>query len=146
MQFTARSLIKHTVCLFALLSFFGAHMASAEKSKESEAAELAGQIHASIASIIAQAEDPSAQLDALHEKSATVALSELKRLAEDVDVLESLLINGKSLDQTLQHYRGIAYRGKNVEFFAEGIEIKESIRELARATDELMDRLDLIYK
>lgn len=146
MQFSARNLIKHIFSLVALLFFFGAQSVTAETSQERKAGELAGKIHASLASIIAQAEDASAQSDAIHEKSAVVALAELKRLAEDVDVLESLLISGKSLDQTLQHYRGIAFRRKNVRFFAEGIEIKESISEQARATGELMDELDKIYK
>ncbi|MEJ2177097.1 MAG: hypothetical protein P8Y12_03925, partial [Gammaproteobacteria bacterium] len=119
--------------------------AIAQDQNAQTAGKLAGQISASLMQIIKQAEDRASQTDAMHEKSATVAISELKRLAEDIYILERLLRNGKSLDQTLPHYESIAFRRKNVRFFAEGIEIKESIRKNARATGELLDQLDRIY-
>lgn len=120
--------------------------AIAQDQNVQKAGNLASQISESLIQIIEQAEDPALQTDAMHEKSATVALSELKQLAEDIDVLERLLTNGKSLDQTLPHYKSIAFHRKNVRFFAEGIEIKESIRKNAQSTGELLDQLDRIYK
>lgn len=138
--------IVRSVVIAALVLGTFVSTAIAQDQNAQKAANLAGQISESLFQIIKQAEDPAFQTDAMHEKSATVAVLELKQLAGDIDILERLLTNGKSLDQTLPHYKSIAYRRKNVRFFAEGIEIKDSIRENARATGELLDQLDQIYK
>lgn len=94
--------------------------AIAQDQNAQTAGKLAGQISASLMQIIKRAEDPASQTDAVHEKSATVALSELRRLAEDIDILERLLRNGKSLDQTLPHYESIAFRRKECQVFRRG--------------------------
>lgn len=118
----------------------------AEQPSPQQAAMLTTEIVAGLNKIIEQAEDPATQSDAIYEKSAIVSLSEIKQLREDCEKLEAMLISGKSLMQTRPLYRSVSNRRKNIGFFAEGIEIQESIRDQAKITGELMDKLNLLYE
>lgn len=120
--------------------------AYAEDPSPKQAAALTEKIADGLTGLIDEVEDPTTQSDAVHEKSAIVAISELKQLAKDVTRLNAMLSGGNSLMQTRPIYRKIADRRSNIEFFATGIEIKDSIRDQAKATVELMDQLDTLYE
>jgi len=120
--------------------------AYAEEASPQQAAMLTEKIADGLTGLIDQVEDPATQSDAVHEKSAIVAISELKQLAKDVTKLNSMLSGGKSLMQTRPLYQKIADRGSNIDFFAAGIEIRDSIRDQAKATAGLMDQLDTLYE
>ncbi|MGB5707973.1 MAG: hypothetical protein WBM41_14230 [Arenicellales bacterium] len=132
--------------MFAAACGFFTNATYAEQPSPQQAAMLSTKIVAGLKNIIEQAEDPAAQSDAIYEKSAIVALSEIKQLRQDCEKLEAMLTSGKSLMQTRPLYRSISDRRKNIRFFAEGIEIRDSIRDQAKTTGGLMDELNLLYE
>lgn len=140
--------LKHRIAcaLFVAACGFFINTTYAEQPSPQQAAMLTTEIIAGLNTIIEQAEDPAAQSDAIYEKSAIVSISELKQLREDCEKLEAMLTSGKSLMQTRPLYRSVANRRKNIGFFADGIEIRDSIREQAKTTGELMDELNLLYE
>jgi uncharacterized protein with von Willebrand factor type A (vWA) domain len=132
--------------MFAAACGFFTNATYAEQPSLQQAAMLSTKIVAGLKNIIEQAENPAAQSDAIYEKSAIVALSEIKQLRQDCEKLEAMLTSGKSLMQTRPLYRSISDRRKNIRFFAEGIEIRNSIRDQAKTTGDLMDELNLLYE
>lgn len=108
--------------------------------------ELVEEIAQSLEGIVDQVEAPSTQTHAIDERRASVSLSELKHLIEDVRRLGSMLSSEKSLMQTRPMYRSISARRKNIQFFSDGIDIQDSIRTQARSAGVLLDKLAEIYK
>jgi hypothetical protein len=139
--------ISNAACVFALLICIAVSTSVfAEEGSTQAAAELVENIVESLSSIVDQAADPADQVDAIDEKTVTVALAELKHLVEDSKKLHSMLTSGHSFMQTIPIYKSIYYRRKNIRFFADTLEIPKPIREEANTVTTLFNKLAKFYE
>jgi len=119
---------------------------AAEDWPRVEVADLTGQLVSSLQAIAGQADDGSSQPEALQEKNFHAALVELRQLIIDTRKLETMLIDGDNMHQTLPRYRQLTKLRKSVRYYAENTIIGADIRQQADITISLFERLDDYYK
>jgi hypothetical protein len=119
---------------------------SAEDWPRGEVAELATELTNALQVITELADDGSSQPEALQEKNFRAALIDLRQLITDTRELETMLLDGDTMHQTLPKYRLITRRRKSVRFYAESTVIDDAIRQQADTTMLLFEKLDAYYK
>ncbi len=140
---TATTIIQVFVVIYTLTT--AAALAAEDWSSE-EVAGLVTELALSLEVISELADDGSSQPEALQEKNFRAALIDLRQLISDTRELETMLIDGDSMQQTVPQYRQITRRRASVRFYAESTVIDDAIRQQADSTMSLFDKLDTYYR